>query len=195
MTSLLQQITAVATIIIALVLVGLAVLMLPMAREIRALERRVRRLLDETHDDVVRIVRSSQTISEDVASVTTAIREDVGKVSATLESASERVRQAVSMTENQLSDFNALLTVVREEAEQLFVSTASTVRGVQRGAQALQHRSGTDFASDELDAAEAADDLMTQEEGHGDDSSPEPAAPALSAAPRIRPRAANRRRA
>ena len=49
-------------------------------------------------------------------------------------------------------------------------------------------RGGMELASDELDAADEADDTSTQEEGDGDDSSTESTAQALPAAPRVRPR-------
>lgn len=195
MTSVLQQITEVATIIIAIAIVILAVVSIPIALEFRTMQRRLHRLLERSSDDIAGIVRNTNRVSENVNFVTTAIRADVDKVNAALNDANDRMQHALSLTEQQLSDFNALLTVVREEAEQLFVSTASTVRGVQRGAQAFGHPSGMDFASDELDPAEAADDMLTQEEADGHDSSPEPTAPALAAAPRVRPRAGHRRRA
>jgi uncharacterized protein YoxC len=193
--SVLQQITEVATIIIALAVVVLVVIAIPLSLELRKVQRRVYQMLERTHDDVAGIVRNTNRVSENVSFVTTAIRSDVDKLNAALHDANERVQQAMSLTEQQLSDFNALLTVVREEAEHLFVSTASTMRGVQQGAQAFRHRGGMDLASDELDAAEAADDMMTQEEGDGHDSNPQSAAQALPAAPRVRPRRGTRRRA
>lgn len=193
--SVLQQITEVATIIIALALVVLTLVAIPFAIELRKTQRRVDQLLERTHDDIAGIVRNTGRVSENVSFVTTAIRSDVDKMNAVLHDANDRVRHAMSLTEQQLSDFNALLTVVREEAEHLFLSTASTVRGVQQGAEAFRRRGGMDLASDELDAAEAADDMMTQEEGDGDDSNPQSAPQALPAAPRVRPRPGSRRRA
>jgi uncharacterized protein YoxC len=195
MTSVLQQITEVATIVIALALLVLAFIAIPITVEIRKTYRRVHQLLERSHDDIAGIIRNTNRVSENVSFVTSAIRSDVDKMNAALHDANERVQHAMSLTEQQLSDFNALLTVVREEAEHLFLSTASTVRGVQQGAQAFRRRGGMDLASDELDAAEAADDTMTQEEGDGHNSSPQSAAEALPAAPRVRPRAGSRRRA
>jgi uncharacterized protein YoxC len=195
MTSVLQQVTEVATSIIALMLLVLTAIAIPFALELRRTHRRVERLLERTQDDIAGIIRNTSRVTENVNFVTTAIRSDVDKMNVTLDDANERVRHAMSLTEEQLGDFNAILSVVREQAEQLFLSTASTVRGVQRGAQAFRHRSGMDLASDELDAAASADDMMTQEEGDGHDSSSEPAAQALPAAPRVRPRPGSRRRA
>jgi cytochrome c556 len=192
--SVMQQITQVATIIIALAIVVLVLVAIPMAVELRRLQRRVYQLLERTSDDIAGIVRNVNRVSENVQAVSAALR-DVDKLDAALHDANERVQRALSATEEQLGEFNALITVAREEAEDLFLNAASTVRGVQRGARAFRRRGGMDLASDELDAAEAADDMMTQEEGDGHDSSPESTAAALPAAPRIRPRSGSRRRA
>jgi cytochrome c556 len=193
--SVMQQITQVATIIIALAIVVLVLVAIPMAVELRRLQRRVYQLLERTSDDIAGIVRNVNRVSENVQAVSAALRGDVDKLDAALHDANERVQRALSATEEQLGEFNALITVAREEAEDLFLNAASTVRGVQRGARAFRRRGGMDLASDELDAAEAADDMMTQEEGDGHDSSPESTAAALPAAPRIRPRSGSRRRA
>ena len=90
-----------------------------------------------------------------------------------------------------MNEFNALLAVVQEEAEDLFVSTASTVRGVRRGAAAFRDRGGMDLASDELDAADPADELDILEEDDGYDSSTESTragAPSSPACPSARAR-------
>src|SRR3569623_1969863 len=97
-----------------------------------------------------------------------------------------------------MGELNALLAVVQQEAEHVFVSTASTVRGVREGAAAFRHRNGMDLASDELDAADdlgAAGDIEFQEEVDGYDRKPQSAAETLPAAPRVRPRQRSARRA
>lgn len=190
----LAQISAVATTIIAIALSVLTVAALPALWRFRNAYRKLDAMLARIHADITPITNNAHAISENINYVTTAIRQDIQKVSATIDAANARVEDALVMTERRVRDFNALLAVAQEEAEHLFVSTASTVRGVRRGADALRRDSGLEFASDELDVAGEADDSTIQEDGDGDDSSPEPAAQALPAAPRIRPRAANRRR-
>jgi len=195
MTNLMAQITAVATAIIAIALSILLVVAFPALWQLRKAYRRVNGVLDRVYGDLTPIIRNVATISENIAEVTRAIHVNVRAVSATIESANAQVRDALAATERHVQDFNALLDVAQDEAEQLFVSTASTVRGVQRGAEALRDQSGTDLASDELDEAEPADDLGIQEEGDGDDNSAESTAQARPTAPRVRPRVGNRRRA
>jgi uncharacterized protein YoxC len=195
MTNLMAQITAVATAIIAIALSVLLFVALPALWQLRKAYRRVNGVLDRVYGDLTPIIRNVATISENVVEVTSSIRGDIRAVSATIESVNTGVQEALAATERRVQDFNALLAVAQEEAEQLFLSTASTVRGVQRGAEELRDPSGTDLASDELDAATPADDFGIQEEGDGDDNSAQSAAQARPTAPRVRPRAGNRRRA
>jgi len=195
MTNLMAQINAVATAIIAIVLCVFLVGALAALWQLRKAYQRVKGLLDRVYSDLTPIIRNTATISDNVVQVTNTIRGDIRNVSTTIETVNQTVRDALASTEERVQDFNALLAVAQEEAEQLFLSTASTVRGVQRSAEALREPDGTDRASEELDAATEADDFGIQEEGDGDDSSSESAAQTRPAAPRVRPRTGNRRRA
>jgi len=194
MNSVLANLTAVANIIIALALVVVAIIWLAIALGIRAAVKKADRLLERLQVEVAPIIRSAQGISDDVKAVTTTVRKDVDKVTGTVDMATDRVQHAISLSEDRINRFNALLEVVQDEAERLFLTTASTVRGARRGAAAFRGRDGTDFASDELDAAAWADARLLPEEPDGYDSRTEPATPALSSAPRIRPRPRGRRR-
>ena len=97
--------------------------------------------------------------------------------------------------EKRLNELNALMSVVQSEAENLFVSTAASVRGVQTGAASFNRRGGMDLASDELDAADPANEIEILEEYDGDDGDTEPTPPTLPTAPRVRggPRARDKR--
>jgi hypothetical protein len=98
----------------------------------------------------------------------------VQQINATIAAANERLQQAVMVTERRLGDFNALLQVVQEEAEQMFVSTASAVRGVRTSASALSETgNGTKFArqdEEDLDQLELNGEIDTEEESDGYDS-------------------------
>jgi hypothetical protein len=75
------------------------------------------------------------------------------------------------------------LSVVQDEAEHLFVSTASAVHGVREGATALTTRGGMDLASDaddEIDDPDLADG-ESLENDHGDRSDPDGSAQASPA--------------
>lgn len=203
--SILQQISEIANTVIALallVLVGIAVMF---AWRARATYRKVNRVLDRIQTDIAPLVQRLAAIADDIGFVTKSIRGDVQKVNATVAAANDRVQDAVAVTEKRLHEFNALLAVVQDEAEDVFVSTAAAVRGVRGGAEAFRRggtRGGMDLASDELDAAALADEIedhiedqMDSEEGyHGHDRTPNPSAEPLSAAPRVEPRIRGARR-
>ncbi len=122
---------------------------------------------------------------------------DVDKVSSTITEANDRLRNAMDETEERMNEFKALLEVIQQEAEDVFVGTAAAVRGVRTGAAAFHGRGRTDLASDELDPADLAGaierQLESEEVADGYDGSPESSAEALSAAPRVRPRTRGRR--
>jgi uncharacterized protein YoxC len=192
---LLEKVTAVASTILTLTMLTLTIVAVPALLRFRQTYRKVDHLLEQIYGDIQPIAHNARDITDNINFITTSIRNDVDKVNAAIDGANARVQQAVAQTENRVKEFNALLAVVQQEAESLFLSTASTMRGVRRGAEAFRDDVGMDLASDGLDAADAAADMAIQEEEDGYDRSPQSAAQALTAAPRVRPRPGPRRRA
>jgi len=149
----------------------------PAAWNFRKSYKRVNELLKRLYGDINPLMHHASAIADNIDYITTSIRADVQKVHDTIASANERLRAAMSVTERRLQEFNALLAVVQEEAEGVFVSTASTVRGVRRGAAAFGDEVGTDLAMDDADLdADQADQMNDVEDEHGDDSIPEESA-------------------
>jgi uncharacterized protein YoxC len=195
MNSGMTQLAAIANLVTAIAVLGGAIVVVLVGWELRAVIRRVHRMLDGVDTDLSPLVSNVRKISDDVHRVSDAIRDDVDRVSDAVTAVTDGVHRALAASEDRLNQMNALLDVVQDEAERLFVSTASTVRGVRRGAEAFRGRGGTDLASDELDAAATADATMNEEEDDGHASSPESAAPEIPPGPRVRPRHGHRRRA
>jgi uncharacterized protein YoxC len=198
-TSVLAQIASFATAVIMMTLLVLSIILMPIAWHFRKTYKKLNALFDRIQGDIAPILHHAHDVVDNLNYITTSVRTDLAKVNETIDLANNRVQHAVLLTERRLNEFNALLSVVQDEAESLFVSTASTVRGVRRGAAAFRERGGMDLASDESDAAEPADDLDLQENGDGYDPSTEPAPPAFpapgAAVPRVRPRPRSERRA
>ena len=92
------------------------------------------------YGDINPLMRHASAIADNVNYITTSVRADVQQVNATIAAANQRLQQAVLVTEQRLSEFNALLQVVQQEAEEMFVSTASAMRGVRTSAAALSER-------------------------------------------------------
>jgi len=187
--------SAVANVITALAVLGAAAVAVRVGLEVRAVIQELRAGLGSVRTELSPVIENVKHISDDVRGMAASVRKDVERVNETVDEITKRVQRALVASEERLGEFNALLDVAQDEAERLFISTASTVRGIRRGTEAFRARSGTDFASDELDEAESADATSNQEVEDGHDSSPESPAPAIPPGPRIRPRPGQRRRA
>ena len=196
--SLLDQVTSIATTVLTLAFLVLTVALVPAAWNFRKSYARINELLDRVYGDINPIMRHTSTIADNVNFITTSIRVDVQQINQTIASANARLTQAIAMTEDRLREVNALLTVVQEEAEDMFVSTASAVRGVRAGASALRDGALPPAIEGEVrDAAldeeyDAYEDLQDDEVTDGNDHTTEHPAHDEPARPRIRPRSARR---
>lgn len=129
---------SIATIVIAIALIVLAVSIVGAALAARRLTGRVQKMMERVRTDVDPILQHAIAVSDNVNYVSTAIRGDVQKLNDTVTMATRRLNRAAEVAENRIGEFNALLGVVQEEAENLFVNTASTVRGVQVGTETFR---------------------------------------------------------
>ncbi len=190
---LFQKVTSVASGLMTISILVLTVALVPAAWNFRKSYAKINDLLDRIYGDVNPIMRHASAIADNVNYITTSLRADVQQVNQTLTTANQRVLQAVKVTEKRLQEFNALLGVVQEEAEDTFVSTASVVRGVRSGAQRYEAELRTAEAEARLEhlddeLGEALDDVFddTGDSDDGNDSRDEPARGAEY--PRIRRR-------
>ena len=159
-----ETVTGVASGVMTLTLLGLTIALAPAAWSFWRTFKRVEALLDRVYADVNPITRHASNIADNVDYITTSIRHDVQQVNATIASANRRLQEAVELTENRLNEFNALLQVAQEEAEQAFVSTAAAVRGVRTGAAAF-----TGLVPDDLTDLHELSDLDEASNGGNDD--------------------------
>jgi uncharacterized protein YoxC len=166
-----NTVSGIASILISIALLALCVGLIPAAWNFRKSYGKVNELLDRIWGDVSPIMRHASTIGDNLNYVTTSIRVDVQQVNQTIALANERLQQAVRETERRLQEFNALLEVVRDEASEVFVSTASTLRGVREGA--------ATFRADALRGTDGARDAAAYEDA---DAAEQPEAEPLAAA-------------
>ena len=175
-----ERVTGIASGLLTIAICIFVVAAVPAAWNFRRSYRRINHLLERIYGDINPIMRHASSVADNINYITTSIRTDVQQINATIASANERLQQAVQMTERRLSDFNALLQVVQEEAEQMFVSTASAVRGVRMSASALSEPGdGTNFATrdedEDVDQLELDTEFDTEEEmtdGYHSDAAP-----------------------
>src|SRR4029079_8207515 len=142
---LFQKITGYASGIASIALCVLTVALVPAAWNFRKSYGKISDMLDRIYGDINPIMRHASTIADNVNYITTSVRVDVQKVSQTVSAANQRLMASVELAEDRIKELNALLSVVQEEAESAFVSTASTVRGLRTGIhQALEKEAPVD---------------------------------------------------
>ena len=124
---------------IATIVVGVAIVVMAFAGV--ALARKMNRTLDGVRTAVGQnlgpVSERARAISDNVEFISRAVRTDVERLNASVRALSDRLHQASDRMEERIEDFNALMEVVQEEAEGMFVDTAATVRGVREGAAAI----------------------------------------------------------
>jgi len=187
MNPIFEEITAISTAVIGVSLVVLIVMLVVGAVRTRKAGTRLEQMVQRTLDDLRPLIERGKAISDDVSAMTKSIRGDVAAVSDTVTAANEKVRAALVATEERLAELDAFLNVVQTEAEDLFVSTASAVRGVRGGAASLRRHRGSDLASAEAEGD--AVDGDAEDEEVADDDQIDRGSAGESPAPRIRSRA------
>ena len=185
-----DTVTGIASGLMTLTLLALTIALAPAAWNFRKSHKKWSELLDRVYGDINPIVRHLSTVADNVDYITTSIRVDVQQVNQTIAGANQRLNHAVALAEQRLNEFNALLQVVQQEAEDTFVSTAATVRGVREGAATFRRQALEDHA---LTDADMLEDEPLEEELDGDDGTHDefddgPPGDLSRPAPRIRPR-------
>jgi uncharacterized protein YoxC len=185
-----DTVTGVASGVMTLTLLVLTIALAPAAWNFRKSRKKINEVIDRVYGDINPIVRHLSTIADNVDYITTSIRVDVQQVNQTIAAANQRLNHAIALAEQRLNEFNALIQVVQQEAEDTFVSTASTVRGVREGAATFRRQALEGHA---LPEADMMDDEPLEEELDGDDGTndefdDEPPGEFDRPAPRIRPR-------
>ncbi|MFL5620272.1 MAG: DUF948 domain-containing protein [Gemmatimonadaceae bacterium] len=174
-----EKTSAVASGLMTIAILVLTVALVPAAWNFRKSYKKTSELLDKVYGDINPLMRHASAIADNVNYITTSVRTDVQQVNATIAAANQRLQQAMALTEQRIGEFNALLEVVQEEAETMFIATASTVRGVRTGAAALHtEEPGAEALGAPGPTPEENDD------GYSDPDQPE----AGATRPRVRPR-------
>src|SRR5262245_39809463 len=180
-----EKIAGVASGLMTIAILVLTVALVPAAWNFRNSYKKVNDLIDRFYGDIGPLVRNSNAIADNVNYITTAIRVDVQQFNQTVTLANERLTTAVKTAERRLNELDALMRVVQREAEDAFVSTASTLRGVRAGATTLRDQVQNDVLAD-VDRLEDDDDAFEEsEETHGDDGETQSE---WRERPRVRPR-------
>lgn len=182
-----ETIAGVAQGLMTIAILVLTVALVPAAWSFRNSYKRVNELIDRFYGDLGPLVRNANAIADNVNYITTSIRVDVQQFNQTVALANERLTTAVKTAERRMNELDALLKVVQREAEDAFVSTASTLRGVRAGATTFREEVEARMIADEYEDVDALDE---REETHGDDGETEN--DEWRERPRVRPRTSER---
>jgi hypothetical protein len=150
----LETAAAISVIVVGVFFLLLVPMLLLVAMELRKVNRTVRDLGERGLRRADPLLTTGKGIAENLEFVSAAVRTDVERLSGLVNSLSERLETASQRVEQRVAEFNALMEVVQSEAEDLFVSTASTVRGVRAGARALSEGQGDTGGEHALEEAE-----------------------------------------
>lgn len=140
----LDTIHTVAVIFLALTVLALLLLFLGFALKLRKMESDVRRLLRTAEKGLDPVMMRLHSISENVDFVSHVVRDDVERLADTVDGMRRRLERTSDRMEQRVEEFNALMEVVQSEAEEIFVDTASTVRGVRAGSRRFADRGDED---------------------------------------------------
>jgi hypothetical protein len=133
-----QMLTSLATIVIALAMIAIALTAVVAIVRLRSIQGKMLGVAQRMQGDVHTLVGQAREMAAKVNSVTNAVRGDVEEFKASLIGVQGRLTRASDAAEERLKEFNALLRVAQEEAEDIFIGTASTIRGVRAGVDSLQ---------------------------------------------------------
>jgi len=122
----------------ALVFLALMVILIPAVAKFRKTATQFAKVLEHIEHSIDPVTKHAARIADNVDYVTTSVRADVQELRRTLHDANNGVRNAIDASERRLQELGALLRLAQNEAEHAFVSTASTLRGVQAGAASFQ---------------------------------------------------------
>ncbi len=141
-----SKVTSVASGVMTITVIILTVALVPAAWNFRKSYKKVSDMLDKIYGDINPLMRHASAIADNVDYISTAIRVDIQQVSQTVAAVNQRLQQAA------------------------FVTTASTIRGVQTGInQAFDEEdwSDGDYDEDRADGGEKPRPRVRPRDGAG----------------------------
>jgi uncharacterized protein YoxC len=166
-----EALAAVAQIVLAVALLAVGLGLLVAAMKVKALMKKLEEQGQKLRVDLAPAIHNVTTVTENASQVSKAVRGDVDRLSASVTAATEKLKGAAEMAEQRVGEFNALIGVVQEEAEQLFIGGAATLRGVKVGTETFRRfRTGElEYLGEQsVEDEEDADDDEYDEDGDED---------------------------
>lgn len=160
-----EALAAIATIVVAIGLLTVGVGVIFAALKVRQLTRKVEEQAKKLRVDLMPAIQNVTAVSENVSHLSQTVRADADRLSATVASANDALRRAAVEAERRVGEFNALIGVVQEEAEDLFIGGAAAVRGLKAGAEAFRR-----YQAGELPPGEEYEEDLGEEDEFEEDN-------------------------
>ena len=133
--------------LVVVILILLLMILVRVLQTVEALSKSVDPLVDKATKGLDPVLERARSVSENVDYVSHAIRRDVEGLTEALDRVRGRLDQASDRMEERIEEFNALMELVQSEAEEIFLDTASTVRGFREGTRSLSRSETRDVRS------------------------------------------------
>jgi uncharacterized protein YoxC len=166
-----EAFAAIAQIILAIALIAVSVGVLVAAMRVKALLKKVEEQGQKLRIDLAPAIHNVTAVTENVNFVSKTVKKDAERLSETVNAATARLQSAARAAEERVGEFNALIGVVQEEAESLFIGGASAIRGIQAGADTFRRfQTGElEYPGDDVYAEDEDDEYAGEDEYEGND--------------------------
>jgi uncharacterized protein YoxC len=164
--SVFETLIGIAQIIIATALLGFGILLLAALFLAWKLYKQARKAAGKLRADVDPAVRNAIALTETAKGMAATVQGNVAEISRNVSDANQKIGRVVESAERRAADLSALLDVAQQEAEELFVRTASTLRGVRAGAGALRQPRTDGPMDHEISDDELEIRIRAHEPGH-----------------------------
>ncbi len=129
--------TGVLSIVVTLLLLGIAAALLGMARVLKGAEKNLGIRLQGLSEELIPLARNLNLIATQLSEFTLAARNDLARLSGTIGVVDDAVRDAIDAGEARLAQFGTLADAIQDEAEATVAAATGAMRGVRTGAGAL----------------------------------------------------------
>jgi len=176
-----EAFAAIAQIVLAIALLAVGLGVLFAAMKVKALMKKVEEQGQKLRVDLAPAIHNVTAVTENVNFVSKTVRKDAEKLSRSVTAATDKLKTAAEMAQQRVGEFNALIGVVQEEAEALFIGGASAIRGMQAGADTfrrfqtgeLEYLGDVYLDEDDEYGAEEDDDGFSLDGAEGEDGDDE----------------------
>ncbi|HET7631263.1 MAG TPA: hypothetical protein VFK16_02990 [Gemmatimonadaceae bacterium] len=148
--------------LLLILLLLLALLAVPAAWYLRNRLHEMTVTLRGIREELHPVLTRTASVLDDMEHISTTVRRDISRVSGAVERLDDQLRDLTDAAGHRLRDFDALVGAVHDEAEGLFLTTASAARGVRAGVRALRRhrarRAEREALAAEADARDSADE-------------------------------------